>query len=146
MYKRQASGGPFLGWGKKELAGVQPAQALKHPNWKMGAKVTIDSATLMNKGFEVLEARWLFDLQLSQVDVVIHPQSIVHSMVEYIDGSIIAQMGLPSMLYPIQYALSYPETVSYTHLCLYRCGDFPAWTWQECHFIHQVPPRYLQKS
>jgi 1-deoxy-D-xylulose-5-phosphate reductoisomerase len=104
-----ASGGPFFGWGKKELAAVQPEQALKHPNWEMGAKITIDSATLMNKGFEVLEARWLFDLQLSQIDVVIHPQSIVHSLVEYIDGSTIAQMGPPSMLHPIQYALSYPE-------------------------------------
>lgn len=126
-----ASGGPFLGWGKKELAGVQPAQALKHPNWKMGAKVTIDSATLMNKGFEVLEARWLFDLQLSQVDVVIHPQSIVHSMVEYIDGSIIAQMGLPSMLYPIQYALSYPERWT---------NDFPRLQWEEKRHLSFLSP------
>lgn len=104
-----ASGGPFLGWTKRELAEVEPAQALKHPNWSMGAKVTIDSATLMNKGFEVIEAHWLFNLDFEKIDVVIHPESIVHSMVVFHDGSIMAQMSLPSMLFPIQYALSYPE-------------------------------------
>lgn len=126
-----ASGGPFFGWKNEELAGVQPAQALKHPNWKMGAKITIDSATLMNKGFEVLEARWLFDLQLSQIDVVIHPQSIVHSMVEYIDGSIVAQMGLPSMLHPIQYALSYPERWA---------NALPRLQWEEKNNLSFAPP------
>ncbi len=126
-----ASGGPFFGWGKNELAGIQPAQALKHPNWKMGAKVTIDSATLMNKGFEVLEAHWLFNLQLSQIDVVIHPQSIIHSMVEFIDGSTIAQMGLPSMLNPIQYALSYPERWA---------NDLPRLQWQERSNLSFAPP------
>lgn len=104
-----ASGGPFFGLSKDELGRVKASQALKHPNWTMGAKVTIDSATLMNKGFEVIEARWLFDLQYEQIEVVVHPQSIVHSMVHFIDGSYLAQMSLPSMLFPIQYALSYPE-------------------------------------
>lgn len=104
-----ASGGPFRNSTREELGRVTPSEALKHPNWKMGAKITIDSATLMNKGFEVLEARWLFHLQLEQIEVVIHPESIVHSMVEFLDGSIIAQMGMPDMLLPIQYALTYPE-------------------------------------
>ncbi|MGI5875194.1 MAG: 1-deoxy-D-xylulose-5-phosphate reductoisomerase [Dethiobacteria bacterium] len=104
-----ASGGPFRLWNKEDLANVKPVQALKHPNWNMGAKITIDSATLMNKGFEVLEAHWLFGLELEKIEVVVHPESIVHSMVEFIDGSIIAQMGVPSMHLPIQYALSYPE-------------------------------------
>ena len=104
-----ASGGPFLGWPRARLLNVTPSQALKHPNWDMGEKITIDSATLMNKGFEVIEAHWLFNLQYHQIDVVIHPESIVHSMVEYIDGSVIAQMGQPSMLHPIQYAFSFPQ-------------------------------------
>jgi 1-deoxy-D-xylulose-5-phosphate reductoisomerase len=91
------------------MASVTPAMALKHPNWTMGAKITIDSATLMNKGFEVIEARWLFDLPGEKIDVVVHPQSIVHSMVEFVDGSVKAQMGLPTMLVPIQYALTYPH-------------------------------------
>lgn len=104
-----ASGGPFRDWTRERLNGVTPEQALAHPNWSMGPKITIDSATLMNKGFEVLEAKWLFGLELEQVRVVIHPQSIVHSAVEYIDGSVIAQLGLPDMRLPIQYALTYPE-------------------------------------
>jgi 1-deoxy-D-xylulose-5-phosphate reductoisomerase len=104
-----ASGGPFLHAGLEELQRVTPAQALAHPNWRMGPKVTIDSATLMNKGLEVVEARWLFDLDLSQIGVAIHPQSIVHSLVEYVDGSVIAQLGIPDMRVPIAYALSYPE-------------------------------------
>jgi 1-deoxy-D-xylulose-5-phosphate reductoisomerase len=104
-----ASGGPFRGKKRNELVGVTKLQALKHPNWSMGAKVTIDSATLMNKGLEVIEAKWLFGLNLSQVDVIIHPQSIIHSMVQFQDGSIKAQMGLPDMRLPIQFALSYPD-------------------------------------
>ncbi len=104
-----ASGGPFRGRKKEELAAVTKMQALKHPNWTMGAKVTIDSATLMNKGLEVIEAKWLFGLTPEQVDVVVHPQSIIHSMVQFSDGSIKAQMGLPDMHLPIQFALSYPE-------------------------------------
>jgi 1-deoxy-D-xylulose-5-phosphate reductoisomerase len=104
-----ASGGPFRGLSRTDLKTVTKAQALKHPNWTMGAKVTIDSATLMNKGLEVIEAKWLFGLKPSQVDVVIHPQSIIHSMVQFQDGSIKAQMGLPDMRLPIQFALSYPE-------------------------------------
>lgn len=104
-----ASGGPFRGKKPDALAGVTKAQALKHPNWTMGAKVTIDSATLMNKGLEVIEAKWLFGLTPDQVDVVVHPQSIIHSMVQFEDGSIKAQMGLPDMRLPIQFAFSYPE-------------------------------------
>jgi len=104
-----ASGGPFRRFEQQDLSGVTPEQALKHPNWTMGAKITIDSATLMNKGFEVIEARWLFDLPGDRIDVVIHPQSIIHSMVQFVDGSVKAQMGIPTMLVPIQYALSYPR-------------------------------------
>ena len=104
-----ASGGPFFGWKIKKLERVTAEMALKHPNWQMGAKITIDSATLMNKGLEAIEAKWLFDLSLEQIEVVIHRQSIIHSMVEYIDGSIIAQLGRPDMQLPIQYALTYPE-------------------------------------
>jgi len=103
-----ASGGPFRGKNLDFLASVTRQEALKHPNWVMGAKITIDSATLMNKGLEVIEAKWLFDLQASQIDVVVHPQSIIHSMVQFEDGSIKAQMGLPDMKLPIQYALAYP--------------------------------------
>jgi len=106
-----ASGGPFYKLSKNELKRVKPAQALKHPNWKMGQKVTIDSATLMNKGLEVIEAKWLFNLKFEQIEVIIHPQSIVHSLVEFIDGSVLAQMGIPDMRIPIAYALSYPERI-----------------------------------
>ena len=103
-----ASGGPFRGKDRAFLAEVTKAQALKHPNWSMGAKITIDSATLMNKGLEVIEAKWLFDLKASQIEVIVHPQSIVHSLVQFEDGSMKAQMGLPDMKLPIQYALNYP--------------------------------------
>ena len=104
-----ASGGPFLNMPKEQLESVTPAQALAHPNWEMGAKITIDSATMMNKGLEVIEAKWLFEVAVENIDVHIHPQSIVHSMVEYVDGSVIAQMGMPDMRVPIAYALAYPE-------------------------------------
>ncbi len=104
-----ASGGPFYGKDKAELEDVTPAMALEHPNWSMGNKITIDSATMMNKGLEVIEARWLFDLSLDQIEVVIHRQSIIHSMVEYKDGSVLAQLGLPDMKGPIQYAITHPE-------------------------------------
>jgi 1-deoxy-D-xylulose-5-phosphate reductoisomerase len=111
-----ASGGPFRGKKRNELASVTKAQALKHPNWTMGAKVTIDSATLMNKGLEVIEAKWLFGLKAEQIDVVVHPQSIIHSMVQFRDGSIKAQMGLPDMRLPIQFAIGYPHRLK---------SDFP---------------------
>lgn len=104
-----ASGGPFLNMPKEQLESVTPTQALAHPNWSMGPKITIDSATLMNKGLEVIEAKWLFDVPVEKIDVHVHPQSIVHSMVEYVDGSVIAQMGVPDMRIPIAYALAYPE-------------------------------------
>src|SRR5207249_2772022 len=104
-----ASGGPFRETPKANLAAMTVEDALKHPTWKMGAKITIDSATLMNKGLEIIEARWLFDVASDQVQVVVHPQSIVHSMVEYVDGSVIAQLGLGDMGVPILHALSYPE-------------------------------------
>ncbi len=104
-----ASGGPFRGKDKYYLASVRKEEALKHPNWDMGNKITIDSATMMNKGLEVIEAKWLFDLKPDQIDVIIHPQSIIHSIVQFEDGSMKAQMGLPDMRVPIQYALSYPE-------------------------------------
>lgn len=104
-----ASGGPFRGRGASELAHITKAQALKHPNWTMGAKITIDSATLMNKGLEVIEAKWLFGLENEQIEAVVHPQSIIHSLVQFQDGSLKAQLGLPDMKLPIQYALGYPE-------------------------------------
>jgi 1-deoxy-D-xylulose-5-phosphate reductoisomerase len=106
-----ASGGPFRGFKKLDLAKVGREQALKHPNWTMGAKITIDSASLMNKGLEVIEAAWLFDLKVSQIDVVVHPQSIVHSLVQFEDSSIKAQLGLPDMKLPIQFALAYPNRI-----------------------------------
>ena len=111
-----ASGGPFRGFTKDQLANVTRAQALKHPNWTMGAKITIDSASLMNKGLEVIEAAWLFDVEASQIEVVVHPQSIVHSLVQFEDGSIKAQLGLPDMKLPIQFALGYPNRIT---------SDFP---------------------
>jgi len=107
-----ASGGPFLHYPIERLKDVSPQEALKHPRWEMGRKVTIDSATLMNKGLEIMEAYWLFDLSVEQIDVQIHPQSIVHSMVEYVDGSVLAQMGIPDMRIPISYALSYPDRLN----------------------------------
>jgi 1-deoxy-D-xylulose-5-phosphate reductoisomerase len=107
-----ASGGPFRGKDRSFLKGVTKAEALKHPNWVMGAKITIDSASLMNKGLEVIEAKWLFDLDVDQIDVIVHPQSIVHSLVQFNDGSMKAQMGLPDMNLPIHYALAYPDRIS----------------------------------
>ena len=104
-----ASGGPFRGMNRTDLSNIKKEQALKHPNWEMGAKITIDSASLMNKGLEVIEAKWLFDLRAEQIDVVVHPQSIIHSAVQFEDGSIKAQLGVPDMKLPIQYALGFPE-------------------------------------
>ena len=104
-----ASGGPFRGKTRKELENVQPEDALKHPNWAMGQKITIDSATLVNKGLEVMEAKWLFGAELEQIEVVVQPQSVIHSMVEFTDGAVMAQLGTPDMKLPIQYALYYPE-------------------------------------
>ena len=109
-----ASGGPFRGKSREELLSVTKAQALKHPNWDMGAKITIDSASMMNKGLEVIEAKWLFDVRMDQIEVVVHPQSIVHSCVQFEDGSIKAQLGLPDMKLPIQYALGYPQRLKNT--------------------------------
>ena len=114
-----ASGGPFRGLNRAALAGVTKAQALRHPNWEMGAKITIDSASLMNKGLEVIEAKWLFGLTNEQIDVVVHPQSIVHSLVQFQDGSLKAQLGLPDMKLPIQYALGFPARLR---------NDFPRFT------------------
>jgi len=120
-----ASGGPFRGRTHQELQNVSPEQALNHPNWSMGRKISIDSATLMNKGLEVIEAKWLFDVTTDAIDVVVHPQSIVHSLVEYKDGSVIAQLGIPDMKIPIAYALSYPERMdlSLKPLHLSECGQ-----------------------
>lgn len=106
-----ASGGPFLKYQKEKLKDVTVEQALNHPNWKMGNKITIDSATLMNKGFEIIEGRWLFDVKTENIDVVIHPQSVIHSFVEFADGSVKAQLGVPDMRIPIQYSLTYPDRV-----------------------------------
>ena len=120
-----ASGGPFLKLPLDRFVTVTVAEALKHPTWRMGAKITIDSASLMNKGLEVIEARWLFDLPAEQISVVIHPQSVVHSMVEMIDGSVIAEMAIPDMAIPVAYALAYPERLPMTHLkplSLAECG------------------------
>jgi len=120
-----ASGGPFRKKNKDELAAVTPSQALAHPNWEMGRKISIDSATLMNKGLEVIEARWLFDVGPEQIGVVVHPQSIVHSLVEFIDGSVVAQLGIPDMKIPIAYALSFPERLGLglSRLSLSQCGS-----------------------
>ncbi len=120
-----ASGGPFRTFTYEQLQTVTPQQALKHPNWEMGAKITIDSASMMNKGFEVIEAKWLFGLQPDQIDVVVHPQSIIHSMVQFEDSSIKAQMGLPDMRLPIQYAFSYPDRIhaSFDRLDFSKCTN-----------------------
>ncbi len=109
-----ASGGPFRGWSRDQLAKVTKAQALKHPNWDMGAKITIDSASLMNKGLEAIEAKWLFNLHKEQIEIIVHPQSIIHSIVQFRDGSMKAQMGLPDMKLPIQYAMAYPDRLPTT--------------------------------
>jgi 1-deoxy-D-xylulose-5-phosphate reductoisomerase len=120
-----ASGGPFREKRSEELRCVTPDQALDHPNWEMGRKISIDSATLMNKGLEVIEARWLFDMEPARIGVVVHPQSIVHSLVEFIDGSVVAQLGIPDMKIPIAYALSYPERLGLglSRLSLSQCGS-----------------------
>lgn len=124
-----ASGGPFRGRSRAELANVTKAQALKHPNWTMGAKITIDSASLMNKGLEVIEAKWLFDLNAEAIDVVVHPQSIVHSCVQFEDGSIKAQLGLPDMKLPIAYALGYPRRLPNT-FPRFSFFDYPELTFE----------------
>jgi 1-deoxy-D-xylulose-5-phosphate reductoisomerase len=126
-----ASGGPFLRLPLDRFATVTIAEALKHPTWRMGAKITIDSASLMNKGLEVIEARWLFDLTGEQISVVIHPQSVVHSMVEMIDGSVIAEMAIPDMAIPVAYALAYPERLPMTHLKSLSLADCGALTFEQ---------------
>lgn len=125
-----ASGGPFRGRSLDFLANVTREDALKHPNWVMGAKITIDSASLMNKGLEVIEARWLFDVKADQIDVVIHPQSIIHSMAQFRDGSIKAQMGLPDMKLPIQYALTYPNRIA-NDFKRFNFTDYPTLTFEK---------------
>jgi 1-deoxy-D-xylulose-5-phosphate reductoisomerase len=128
-----ASGGPFRTWDTEAMKKVTLADALKHPNWSMGNKITIDSATLMNKGLEVIEAKWLFDVKMADIKVIIHPQSIIHSMVQYIDGSVIGQMGLPDMKLPIQYALYYPER-KYNQYKRLKLSDIQTLTFEEpCH-------------
>src|SRR5690606_16786205 len=126
-----ASGGPFRGKTREELARVTKTEALRHPNWNMGHKVTIDSATLMNKGLEVIEAKWLFGLRPQQVEVVVHPQSIVHSLVQFEDGSIKAQLGLPDMRLPIQFALTYPDRLK---------SDFPRFDFRDYPALNFEPP------
>ncbi|MFN8350128.1 MAG: 1-deoxy-D-xylulose-5-phosphate reductoisomerase [Flavobacteriales bacterium] len=125
-----ASGGPFRGWTRDRLAAVTPAQALKHPNWDMGAKITIDSASLMNKGLEAIEAKWLFHLRPEQVGIIVHPQSIVHSLVQFRDGSMKAQLGLPDMKLPILYALSYPKRLP-TDWPRFDFAKYPSLTFEE---------------
>ncbi len=125
-----ASGGPFRGRTRAELETVTKAQALKHPNWEMGAKITIDSASLMNKGLEVIEAKWLFGLRPDQIEVIVHPQSIIHSLVQFEDGSMKAQMGLPDMKLPIQYALAYPQRLK-NEFPRFRFLDYPQLTFEE---------------
>lgn len=124
-----ASGGPFRGFTYEQLQTVSLAQALKHPNWSMGAKITIDSASLMNKGLEVIEAKWLFGLRTDQIDVIVHPQSIVHSLVQFEDGSIKAQMGLPDMKLPIQFALTFPQRFA-TNFPRFNFMDYPQLTFE----------------
>ncbi len=125
-----ASGGPFRGYNREQLATVSKQQALKHPNWEMGAKITIDSASLMNKGLEVIEAKWLFNLNADQIDVIVHPQSIVHSIVQFEDGSMKAQMGLPDMKLPIQYAFTYPDRFK-TDFERFNFLDYPQLTFEQ---------------
>ena len=125
-----ASGGPFRTKTIEELAHVTKADALKHPNWNMGAKITIDSATMMNKGFEVMEAKWLFDVDLDKIEVVVHPQSIVHSMIEFVDGSVKAQLGLPDMRIPIRYALGFPQRL-YSDAQRMHVSDYRNLTFEE---------------
>ena len=128
-----ASGGPFRGFTSDMLASVTKADALKHPNWSMGAKITIDSASMMNKGLEVIEAKWLFDLNKDQIDIIVHPQSIIHSIVQFEDGSMKAQMGLPDMKLPIQYALTYPRRLKNT-FPRFDFLDYPSLTFEKPDF------------
>ena len=130
-----ASGGPFREFAEKDLWSVTPAQALAHPNWSMGNKISIDSATLMNKGLEVIEARWLFDVPVERIEVLVHPQSIVHSMVEYVDGSVVAQMGVPDMKIPIAYALSYPQRLRL---------NMPRLNLAKCSGLTFTPPDFVR--
>jgi 1-deoxy-D-xylulose-5-phosphate reductoisomerase len=126
-----ASGGPFRGFDHSKLMQVTKDQALKHPNWNMGCKVTIDSATLMNKGLEIIEAKWLFNFDINRIEVVVHPQSIIHSLVQFADGSIKAQLGLPDMRLPIQYALTYPDRLA---------SQFPKFSFDQClQFTFEKP-------
>ena len=125
-----ASGGPFLGKKRNELVNITKHEALKHPNWKMGNKITIDSASMMNKGLEVIEAKWLFNLKSSQIDVVVHPQSIVHSAVQFQDGSVIAQLGIPDMKLPIQYALGFPKRLK-NNFKRFSFFDYPKLTFEK---------------
>lgn len=125
-----ASGGPFRGYSKAQLGSVTRAQALKHPNWEMGAKITIDSASMMNKGLEVIEAKWLFNLENDQIDVIVHPQSIIHSIVQFEDGSMKAQMGLPDMRLPIQYAMAFPQRISNPYP-RFNFLDYPSLTFEQ---------------
>lgn len=133
-----ASGGPFRDYSPEQLSHVTPRDALNHPNWNMGNKITIDSASLMNKGLEVIEACWLFDLNPEQVDVIVHPQSIVHSLVQFEDGSLKAQMGLPDMKLPVQYALSYPKRLKNNHP-RFNFMDYP-------HLTFEAPRTHLFKN
>ncbi|MFN9366664.1 MAG: 1-deoxy-D-xylulose-5-phosphate reductoisomerase, partial [Planctomycetota bacterium] len=132
-----ASGGPFRDLSPEQLAQVTPRDALAHPTWNMGPKITIDSATLLNKALEIIEARWLFDLQPDQIEVVIHPQSIVHSLVEFRDGSVLAQLGPPDMRLPIQYALSHPQRVA---------GPARRMDWTVRNQLDLIPPNEVQRS
>ena len=125
-----ASGGPFRGRKRNELLNITREQALKHPNWEMGAKITIDSASMMNKGLEVIEAKWLFDLKANQIEVVVHPQSIIHSAVQYTDGSVISQIGVPDMKLPIQYALGFPERLE-NNFNRFSFFDYPELTFEK---------------
>ena len=128
-----ASGGPFRSWPEEQLRAVTRQEALRHPTWRMGEKITIDSATLFNKGLEMIEARWLFDVDISRIDVVIHPQSIVHSMVEFVDGSVLAQMSHSDMRFPIQYALTWPDRIA---------GTLPPLEWAKLGKLDFEEPRY----
>jgi len=128
-----ASGGPFRGKKREELLQITKEQALKHPNWEMGSKITIDSASMMNKGLEVIEAKWLFDLKAEQIDVVVHPQSVIHSAVQFTDGSIIAQLGIPDMKLPIQYALGFPERLE-NNFKRFSFLDYPELTFEKVDF------------
>jgi len=129
-----ASGGPFLGYSSAQLEEVTATQALKHPSWQMGRKVTIDSATLMNKGLEVIEAHWLFKMPFENIKVLIHPQSIIHSLIEFVDGSVKAQLSYPDMRLPIQYALSYPERLPNPELPRINWSDISSLTFEPPDF------------